>query len=154
MAERIVRIRRAGGFRDYSVSDHGLRTLLDALEMIRSSKDRSLLYRHSCHHGSCGTCGALVNGTPRLVCLTTLRELPGDPVVLEPLPHVLHIGDLAVHPGSLFRDIPVDAPHKRSEGVSGSYERLEDCIECGLCVAACPVEEPFIGPAALAAIHR
>ena len=32
--------------------------------------------------------------------------------------------------------------------------RLESCIECGLCVSACPVAVPFIGPAALAAVNR
>ncbi|HPE90313.1 MAG TPA: 4Fe-4S dicluster domain-containing protein, partial [Spirochaetales bacterium] len=32
--------------------------------------------------------------------------------------------------------------------------RFEACIECGLCVSACPVAVPFIGPAALAAVNR
>jgi succinate dehydrogenase / fumarate reductase iron-sulfur subunit len=34
--------------------------------------------------------------------------------------------------------------------------RLEDCLECGLCVAACPVEGDFSGPASLlaAAVER
>ena len=34
--------------------------------------------------------------------------------------------------------------------------RLEDCIECGACVSACPVWEAdasFMGPAALAALN-
>jgi succinate dehydrogenase / fumarate reductase iron-sulfur subunit len=42
------------------------------------------------------------------------------------------------------------------EGV-GRFERLESCIECGACVSACPVSErgePFVGPAALAAVSR
>ena len=37
-------------------------TVLDALERIRLTLDGSLMYRHSCHHSSCGTCACLVNG--------------------------------------------------------------------------------------------
>ena len=35
--------------------------------------------------------------------------------------------------------------------------RLEDCIECGLCLSACPVaatSHDYVGPAALAAAER
>jgi len=35
--------------------------------------------------------------------------------------------------------------------------RLEDCIECGLCLSACPVastSRDYAGPAALGAAHR
>ena len=35
--------------------------------------------------------------------------------------------------------------------------RLENCIECGCCEAACPVtsrSEPFMGPAVLAAVNN
>ena len=35
--------------------------------------------------------------------------------------------------------------------------RLEDCIECGLCLSACPVastSHEYVGPAALAAAER
>jgi succinate dehydrogenase / fumarate reductase iron-sulfur subunit len=35
-------------------------------------------------------------------------------------------------------------------------ERFEDCIECGLCLSACPVagDPRFLGPVALAAAER
>jgi succinate dehydrogenase / fumarate reductase iron-sulfur subunit len=37
-----------------------------------------------------------------------------------------------------------------------ALERFEDCIECGLCLSACPVagDPRFLGPAALAAAER
>ena len=35
-------------------------TVLDALEIIRVDDDPSLMYRHSCHHASCGTCAHAV----------------------------------------------------------------------------------------------
>jgi len=155
--ERTIRIGRLGGFRDYRVPAEGLRTLLDALEYLRVRREPELLYRHSCHHGSCGTCGALVNGEPRLLCLAILDEIPGDPIVLQALPGPTRIGDLAVHTGPLFRGIPEGAPYRRPSSAAdpeAEAERLEDCIECGLCNAACPVDPPFVGPAALAAVHR
>ena len=39
----------------------------------------------------------------------------------------------------------------------GSPERFENCIECGACYSTCPVirkTASFLGPAALAALHR
>ena len=42
------------------------------------------------------------------------------------------------------------------EGID-AYRRYEDCIECGLCVSACPVvvtAERYVGPAALAWAER
>ena len=40
---------------------------------------------------------------------------------------------------------------------STRYERFEDCIECGLCLSACPVaatDDTYVGPAALAYAQR
>ncbi len=38
-----------------------------------------------------------------------------------------------------------------------AFTRFENCIECGACVSACPVshsESPFMGPAAMSALHN
>ncbi len=137
--------------------------MLDALEWIRLTLDKSLLYRHSCHHGSCGTCACLINGRERLACTAMALELGSDTVVLEPLERMKRLGDLAVHPGRLFKEIPVDWSYLREsewnpkgsppEGVD-HYARFESCIECGACVSACPATQDFMGPAALAALNR
>jgi succinate dehydrogenase / fumarate reductase iron-sulfur subunit len=40
---------------------------------------------------------------------------------------------------------------------AGEYQRLVDCIECGMCVSACPAaatSTTYMGPAALAAAHQ
>lgn len=126
-------------------------TLLDILEKIRKDRKPDLLYRHSCHHGSCGSCGAMINGKPRLMCLTRAADLESETVLLEPLEKMTEIEGIAVWPGPLFDAIPDSDYLKASENGNVAY-RLEDCIECGICMAACPATQPFVGPAALAAV--
>lgn len=149
------------------------RTVLDAVERIRSGGKSDLVYRHSCHHGSCGTCGAMINGKPRLMCLAKIGEFETDLILIEPLRKMTVLAGIAVHPGKLFETLPATG-YLKSASVGGAAKssqqagllyrglpdpestamRLEDCIECGLCVAACPVTVPFLGPAALAAADR
>ena len=77
-------------------------TVLDALLAIRRRQDPSLTVRHSCLHGSCGTCGMRVNGREVLACVTRLDGL-GDPVVVEPLAGAVVIGDLVVDMEHVYR---------------------------------------------------
>jgi succinate dehydrogenase / fumarate reductase iron-sulfur subunit len=157
-----LRVARGAGFADYAVEAAEGRTLLDALEIIRGSGEAALRYRHSCHHGSCGTCGALVDGVERLMCLTKLSELGPGPVTVESLRKMVAVGDVAVDPSPLFTEMPEGSLYLRSSEVAHRAEspdgsprmRMENCIECGLCVSACPVTAPFSGPAALAAADR
>lgn len=153
--KHIVRIMAGPGesaaVREFGIEADSRATVLDALESIRTDRAPDLRYRHSCHHGSCGTCGAMINGKPRLMCLTRLADLPPGPVELAPLPRTVFIGDLAVLPSPLFDSLP-DTDYIGSK--ERSADRMEACIECGLCLAGCPVTRPFVGPAALAAADR
>ncbi len=157
-----VRILRSDGFSEYAADVGRYTTILDALEQVRSEKEPGLLYRHSCHHGSCGTCALLANGKRVLACTTLLADFEG-PVELRPLTPFPVIGDLAVDPTPLYRDFPEDASYLRPSEANPDaeappeiegYTRFENCIECGLCVSACPVQQRFLGPAALAAYNR
>ena len=76
--------------------------MLDALLAVRRQQDPSLTVRHSCLHGSCGTCGMRVNGREVLACVTRLEEL-GDPVVVEPLAGAAVAGDLVVDMEHVYR---------------------------------------------------
>lgn len=153
-------------FQEFELAVTPEMSVLDALEEIRLRQDSTLLYRHSCHHSSCGTCACKINGTERLLCLTHFDELPPEPVTLEPLNGFTVIGDLAVDMTAFYRyideqwsslrTIEQSNPSGDSQSeISGMLQRLEDCIECGCCVSACPVmqkTEVFMGPAALAAL--
>ena len=143
-------IESGGRKREFSIESEPSRTVLDLLETLRKGGEPGLLYRHSCHHGSCGTCGAEINGKPRLMCLTALGDLDTSRITLEPLARETVIGDVAVWPGPLFEALP-DTDYLRDSENGPGAQRLEACVECGICMAACPVAKPFIGPAALAA---
>lgn len=165
--KRVIAIRRGDGTSSrverFEVEYGERTTLLDALEAIRTGRAPDLAYRHSCHHGSCGTCSVRVDGREVLACLTPLSSLAGEEPLVEPLAAFPVVADLAVDPGRLFRSLPEGATYlretERSADPSSSERRVrfEDCVECGCCVSACPVTAEggaFLGPAALAAVRR
>ena len=145
-------------------------TVLDALLAVRRGLEPGLTLRHSCLHGSCGTCGMRVNGREVLACVTRLEGL-GDPVVVEPLAGLPVVGDLVVDMEEVYQRLePAGRPLVRASErarterpeppapgpVLEGLERFEDCLECGLCLSACPVagDPRYLGPAALAAAER
>jgi succinate dehydrogenase / fumarate reductase iron-sulfur subunit len=158
-----VRIRRKQGWQDYRVTLPASAYLLDALEEIEK-QDPSLLFRHACHHASCGSCGLRLNGRERLACVTRLAEVAGRErtLRLEPLRNFPVIGDLLVDFGSFMAgldsvNMPLIRQAEFHPADDQAYTRFENCIECGLCVSACPVagsNPQYAGPAALAAAWR
>ncbi len=142
-------------------------TVLDALLRIRRIKDPSLVVRHSCMHASCGTCGVRINGRESLACDTKVAALPAKPIEVEPLANQRLVADLATDmvdfyarfeaPGlPLIRTAEVGPGAEPPDGIK-AFGRFENCIECGLCLSACPIartNHDYIGPAALAAAAR
>lgn len=152
---------------EFSVAAGPEATLLDALREIRSHQDSSLTLRYSCCHSSCGTCGMRMNGREVLACVTRLAEAGPGPIVVEPLANAAVEHDLVVDMKEFYESVkPAQRPLIRqddqltglAEGdASPPFARFEDCIECGLCVSACPVagsDPRYLGPAALAAAWR
>jgi succinate dehydrogenase / fumarate reductase, iron-sulfur subunit len=159
------------GFDSFTLEVNPDEYVLDAVERIWAFHDRSLTYRHACHHSTCGACGMLVNGVEKLTCITTLRSVTrdGGTVQVAPLRNFPIVSDLVVDMGTFFRrmemvtappTLPINqVPHPDSEtispdrGASPELERLVDCIECGCCISACPVPlttPGYLGPAVLA----
>jgi Fe-S oxidoreductase len=151
---RHLRVRRSDGhFDEYDVPVDGCTTLLDALRWIQLHRDPSLSLRHSCLHASCGTCGMRVDGKEELACVSSLAE-HGDDIRVEPLANLPVVTDVVVDMRPFYDRFSGERPLIRA---TDSSLRLDDCLECALCVSACPVAGAgpgFVGPAALAAAAR
>jgi succinate dehydrogenase / fumarate reductase iron-sulfur subunit len=153
-------------FHEFTLDLDSEASVLDGLEKIRLEQDSTLMYRHSCHHSSCGTCACKINGRERLTCITKIREFEGDTITLSPLENFEPNGDLAVDMARFYKDYGEDWNYlKKSEEVKSidqpqgipQFTRFENCIECGACVSACPVSSDnaaFLGPAVLAAVNN
>lgn len=149
--------------------------VLDAVERVWAFHDRSLCFRHACHHSTCGACGMRVNGVEKLTCITSIRDVTSDGGVLrvEPLRNFPVVSDLAVDMGWFYTRmdqvnqrpvLPVEEAgkidwykSKEAKDDDHLYIRLADCIECGLCISACPVAATtpaYLGPAVLAGAQQ
>ncbi len=153
-------------FKEYVLEIEPETSILEGLEKIRLEQDSTLMYRHSCHHSSCGTCACKINDRERLTCITRIADLKDDTVTLTPLEGFKTLGDLVVDVSPFYQDYSADwsylrqsekiASTPRQEGIK-DFSRFENCIECGACVSACPIackDEVFLGPAVLAAVNN
>ena len=61
-------------YQEFSLEMDPESSVLDALEEIRLRQDDSLMYRHSCHHSSCGTCACKITGREQLTCITKINS--------------------------------------------------------------------------------
>jgi succinate dehydrogenase / fumarate reductase iron-sulfur subunit len=164
-----------GYFDDFKLEVDPDEYVLDAVERIWAFHDRSLVFRHACHHSTCGACGMRVNGAEKLTCITPIREVAhdGGMVRVEPMRNFPVISDLAVDMGVMYlrmdkvgqQAVNLDSqeaiqPEARPAGpdLAGlEFPRLSDCIECGLCISACPItasSSDYLGPAVLAGAHQ
>jgi succinate dehydrogenase/fumarate reductase iron-sulfur protein len=158
-------------WQEYSLDINPDETVLDAVEKIWAFHDHTLTFRHACHHSTCGACGMRVNGVEKLTCITTIRTVTHNngTIKVEPLRNFPLISDLVVDVSHFFQDLEtMQTPGvvTNSQGKLGyelvdenteSLERLVDCIECGLCISACPValtDEEYLGPASLAGLQQ
>ncbi len=172
---RIARQRGEGerSYQDFKVQVDPNEYVLDGIERIWAFQDRSLTFRHACHHSTCGACGMLVNGYERLTCITPIQEVThdGGTLQIDPMRNFPVISDLVVDMSEFYSRLErtgYDQVAKLGEAclpfedgceeqLGAPYERLIDCIECGLCISACPparTDESYLGPAVLAAIQQ
>ena len=149
--------------------------VLDAVERIWAFHDPSLTFRHACHHSTCGACGMRVNSVEKLTCITTIRSVTqdGGQVQVDPMRNFPVVSDLVVDMGAFYARmekaghrtvLPLDeaamVPPETTRQLgkeAKEYLRLADCIECGLCISACPISTTtpaYLGPAVLAGAHQ
>ena len=157
--------------------------VIDAIDAVWASQDRSLTFRRACHHSSCGSCALRIDGVEKLPCVTRLTDVwdGHSPLRLDPLRNFPIVSDLVVDVSGFFqrmsaatmtitRDaepflpLSVDKLDGQVQPTAvelpdnlSRFNRFENCIECGICMSACPTmaaDDRFWGPAGLAAIYR
>jgi succinate dehydrogenase/fumarate reductase iron-sulfur protein len=144
--------------------------VLDAIEAA-GLQDATLAFRHACHHASCGSCALRIQGREQLPCIVRVRDVakPGGVIRLEPLRNFPREADLVVDRTAMMEALratgmpllramaPRDLESTATDLSSSGIMRFENCIECGICISACPIagsDTAYLGPAALAAADR
>jgi len=159
-------------FMEFNVPYEKWTTVLEAILEVKKHFDHSVAVRYSCRQATCGSCGMIINGKPRLACFTKISELESDVVTVEPMNNFPIIRDLAVRFERLFDthhkikpylirdDSEISTNEKefmQSPEELEQYIQFANCIKCGLCNSACPTmatDSSFIGPQALAQAYR
>ena len=107
-----------GQFVDFTTDVVEGMVVLDAVHEIQAKQANDLAVRWNCKAGKCGSCSAEINGTPKLMCMTRLDQLPDDkPVTVEPMRAFPHVRDLVTDVSWNFRvKKKIDAVHAANAG--------------------------------------
>ena len=92
-------------FMDFQVPYEKWTTVLEAILTVKQYFDHSVAVRYSCRQATCGSCGMVINGKPRLACFTKILELNSDVVTVEPMNNFPIIRDLAVRFDRMFEPV-------------------------------------------------
>ena len=157
--------RGTGAFNDYTTDVTEGMVVLDAMHQIQAESASDLAVRWNCKAGKCGSCSAEINGSPKLMCMTRMDELPAnEPVTVEPMRAFPHVRDLVTDVSwnfevkkkiRKFTPRPPDAPDGTWRMDQSDVDRVQEfrkCIECFLCQDVCHVlrdhhkHEEFAGP--------
>ncbi len=165
-----VRVWRGGAegeYQSFAVPRRDSQTVLDVVTWIQRHADPTLAYRFACRVGVCGSCAMTVNGRPRWTCRTHVSKVVEDGrLEIGPLANLPVIRDLAADMTPFFEKwqkaegtfVPSRTRHEPLETISPeSAERQAadaaiECINCGVCYAACDTvrwNPEYFGPAAL-----
>jgi fumarate reductase iron-sulfur subunit len=156
-----------GRYQSYQVPLRENQTVLDVVTWVQRNLEPSLAYRFACRVGMCGSCAMTVNGRPRWTCRTHVsRVADGGRLEIGPLENLPVIKDLAADMRPFFekwqqakgvfapsktRADPIETIRPESPARRAADAAIE-CINCGVCYAACDVvrwNEDYLGPAAL-----
>ena len=155
-----ITVKRDEEFVEYEV-DIKETTLLQLLNIIKTTQDNTLTFSSGCRSSVCGSCSMRVNDREVLACSYKVQD--GDRV--EPLRNVPVLRDLVV---DMDKSYAFNAKAKAwqntlNKGVAVTQENEKineiqsDCILCGSCYSACPVyavNEEFLGPFALTRVWK
>jgi len=118
--------------KEYEIDADDRQSILQIINQLPVS------FHSNCEYGKCGSCGAIINGKPNLMC----KELVGNrqEIKLEPLTIFPHIRDLLVDFN--FDLLRQDALPKFDFDYK-EMQQLRRCIECFLCLEVCPAFKSF-----------
>jgi fumarate reductase iron-sulfur subunit len=157
----------SGRYQVFSVPRRENQTVLDVVTYVQRHLDSTLSYRFACRVGVCGSCAMTVNGRPRWTCRTHVSKVvKNGGLEIGPLENLPVIKDLVTDMTPFFekwRDargafVSTSTRHDDIQAIApGSPTRLAasaaiECINCGVCYAACDTvrwNENYLGPAAL-----
>ncbi len=96
--------------------------VLDAVHQVQAQHAPDLAVRWNCKAGRCGSCGAEVNGHPRLMCMDRVDKYPaGEPITVRPMKTFPVIKDLVCDVSWNFevnKKIPAfDPPHRPAAAI-------------------------------------
>jgi succinate dehydrogenase iron-sulfur subunit len=137
-----------GALAEYDVEVIPGMVVLDAVLEIQRTQAKDLAVRWNCKAAKCGSCGAEVNGKPRLMCKTRLDSLPEDePIRVEPMHTFPLVRDLVTDVSwnyDVNKQIPPFTPKPGVEWSIGQEDvdrmaEFRKCIECFLCQDVCHV---------------
>jgi len=154
-----------GDFESYEVELESGYVVLDAVHKIQAEQANDLACRWNCKAGKCGSCSAEINGSPKLMCMTRVEDLPDDkPITVEPMRTFPVIKDLVSDVSWNYEvkaAIQQITPRK-PDFDDGSWniqqsdverpQEFRKCIECFLCQDVCHVlrdhqmHDKFAGP--------
>jgi succinate dehydrogenase / fumarate reductase iron-sulfur subunit len=137
-----------GEFVRYEAEAQEGTVVLDAVHEIQRLHAKDLAVRWNCKAAKCGSCGAEVNGKPRLMCKTRVDDLPADrPITVGPLRAFPIVRDLVSDVSwnyEVNRRIPPFSPRPDATWLMAQedVDRIEEfrkCIECFLCQDVCHI---------------
>ena len=137
--------------------------VLEALDYVVEELGESLSYQWFCGVKKCGMCGVMVNGRQTLGCWEPVQP----EMLVRPLAGFPVVRDLVIDRSRYFTDVQSMEPWiQRKRPYAGFPEAITGtelsaaadtmhCIECMLCVSACPANgEQFMGPAPMVQLAR
>jgi fumarate reductase iron-sulfur subunit len=167
MEVSLWRGRAQGRYQNYEVPLRENQTVLDVVSYVQRHLDPTLAYRFACRVGMCGSCAMTVNGRPRWTCRTHVSKVINrSRIEIGPLENLLIIKDLATDMRPFFekwqqakgtfvpsrtRDDPI-ARIPPGGAARVAADAAIECINCGICYAACDTvrwNAGYLGPAAL-----
>ena len=89
-------------FMEFNVNYEKWTTVLEAILDVKKHFDHSVAVRNSCRQATCGSCGMIINGKPRLAWFYQISELDSNVITVEPMNNFPVIRDLAVKFERLF----------------------------------------------------